>query len=198
MATVAEQQQFNVRKIADSIRRPHETTKTVIDRVRSWADYGILRPVGEKHPGTGKKRRYGPETIVDATFLTAITDLGLAAVRVGHFGGDDKSIIDLCRTAALTVLGGNEQRDMDWMLIISPPSPETGRPSARFDYKVGRPSTTERDDHWLDVPIPSILEGAIVLNLTKIFKPLRSILEVIQPEPPDFPFPGFRLKENTE
>jgi hypothetical protein len=195
MATVAEQQQFNVRKIADSIRRPHETTKTVIDRVRSWADYGILRPVGEKHPGTGKKRRYGPETIVDATFLTAITDLGLAAVRVGHFSGDDASIIDLCRTAALTVLGGNEQRDADWMLIISPPSPETGRSSARFDYVVGRPSA-ERGDDWLDVPVPSILEGAIVLNLTKIFKPLRSILEVIQPEPPGFP--GFRLKENTE
>jgi hypothetical protein len=193
---VKKKPQMNVREIADFVRRPHETTKTVIDRIRSWADYGILRPVGEKHPGTGKKRRYGPETIVDATLLTAITDLGLAAVRVGHFSGDDSSIIDLCRTAALTVLGGNEQRDTDWMLIISPPSPETGRSSARFDYEVGRPST-ERD-HWIDVPMPSILEGAIVLNLTKIFKPLRSILEVIQPEPPGFPFPGFRLKENTE
>jgi hypothetical protein len=96
----------------------------------------------------------------------------------------------------LTVLGDSEQRDVDWMLIISPPSPETGRSSARFAYKVGRPSTTEHDDHWLDVPMPSILEGAIVLNLTKIFKPLRSILEAIRPEPPGFP--GFRLKENTE
>jgi len=128
------------------------------------------------------------------SLLTAITDLGLAAVRVGHFSGDDASIIDLCRTAALTVLGDSEQRDVDWMLIISPPSPETGRPSARFAYEDGRPS--KERDHWLDVPIPSILEGAIVLNLTKIFKPLRSILEVVRPEPPDFPY--FRLKALSE
>ncbi len=191
---MTKQPQMNVREVADWVRRDHETTKTVIDRIRSWADYGILRPVGEKHPGTGKKRRYGADTIVDATLLTAITDLGLAAVRVGHFSGDDASIIDLCRTAALTVLGDSEQRDVDWMLIISPPSPETGRPSARFAYEDGRPS--KERDHWLDVPIPSILEGAIVLNLTKIFKPLRSILEVVRPEPPDFPY--FRLKALSE
>jgi hypothetical protein len=190
---VTKQPHMNVREIADRVRREHETTKTVIDRIRSWADYGLLQPAGEKHPGTGKKRRYGPEIIVDATLLTAITDLGLAAVRVGHFSGDDESIIDLCRTAALTVLGNTEQRDEDWMLIISPPSPEAGRPSARFGYEVGRPS--EERDHWLDVPMPSILAGAIVLNLTQIFKPLRSILEVVRPEPPDFP--SFRLKENT-
>jgi hypothetical protein len=190
---VTKQPHMNVREIADQVRREHETTKTVIDRIRSWADYGILRPVGQKHPGTGKKRRYGPETIVDATLLTAITDLGLAAVRVGHFSGEDESIIDLCRTAALTVLGDSEQRDADWMLIISPPSPEAGLPSARFFYKVAWPSN---EDDFLNVPIPPSLAGAIVLNLTQIFKPLRSILEVVRPEPPDFP--SFRMKALSE
>ena len=192
------QQQFNVREIADRVRREHETTKTVIDRIRSWSDYGILRPVGDKHPGTGKKRRYGPETIVDATLLTAVTDLGLAAVRVGHFSGDDKDVIDLCRTVALTVLGDSEQRDVDWMLVISPPAPDAGRPSARFLSRPARPADEVvglSDPDLLDVRVPASLAGAIVLNLTQIFRPLRSIIEVIS-EPPGPP--GFRLKETGE
>jgi hypothetical protein len=193
---MAKEHQLTVRKIAELIRRPYEEMGTVVDRIRGWSDVGLIKVRGSKFPGTGSKRRYGAEAVIDAMVLTAITDLGLAAVRVGHFSGDDESIIDLCRTAALTVLGDNEQRDAAWMLIISPPSPEAGRSSARFAYKVGRPSTTERDDHWLDVPMPSILESAIILNLTQIFKPLRSILEVVRPEPPGFP--GFRLKENME
>lgn len=189
---MAPQQQFNVREIADRVRRDHETTKTVIDRIRSWADYGILRPVGEKHPGTGKKRRYGADTIVDATLLTAITDLGLAAVRVGHFEGEDKTIIDLCRTAAATVLGDGEQRDANWMLIIIPPAPEAGRPSARFAYEVG--IRAESRAGWIGVPMPSALGGAIVLNLTRIFAPLRSTLDVVQDAQG---FPSFRLKTTT-
>jgi hypothetical protein len=191
VAAVAKQQHLTVREIAELIRRPHEEMTTVVDRIRGWADYGLLKVSGDKHPGTGKKRLYGAGAIVDSVLLTALTDLGLAAVRVGHFSSNNKNIIQLCRQAALTVLGNSDQRDVDWMLILGPPLPG-GRSSASFSYEVAERS----NDGSLSVPVPSSLEGAIVLNLTKIFKPLRSALEVVHPEPPGFPF--FRLKENAE
>jgi hypothetical protein len=116
----AGQKQFNAREIADRIRRPHETTKTVIDRIRSWADYGLLQPAGEKHPGTGKKRRYGPETIIDAIVLTALTDCGLAAVRVGHFAGaDGATLLAYGRRGACEVLDPDKLPGGMTSLVIS-------------------------------------------------------------------------------
>jgi hypothetical protein len=186
-------QKLAVKEIAELIRRDHEEMTTVVDRIRGWSDVGLIKVAGSKFPGTGTKRRYGPEAIVDATLLTALTDLGLAAVRVGHFADENQNIIQLCRTAAWTVLGDNEQRDMDWMLILSPPLPGSGRSSASFSYKVAPPSAEHPGS--LSVPVPSAFDGAIVLNLTRIFRPLRSTLKVV---PSADGFPSLKLKEGKE
>jgi hypothetical protein len=179
---VAEQQQFNVREIADRIQRQHETTKTVIDRIRSWADYGLLEPVGDKHPGTGKKRRYGPATVVDAVVLTALTDLGLAAVRVGHFKGKDgQALLQIGRDGAFKVLTSDDSDEAAHFLIVVPPPPGSSEatsiavstriaphePTDKLGI-VGRPRP--------NVLIPPKAQGAIVLNLTDYFRPLRKVL----------------------
>jgi hypothetical protein len=74
---------YSVRQIADCVRRPHEDMGTVVDRIRGWSDVGLIEVLGSKFPGTGSRRRYGAGAIIDAVILTALTDAGLAAVRVG-------------------------------------------------------------------------------------------------------------------
>jgi hypothetical protein len=178
---VAKQQQRNVREIADLIRRPHETTKTVIDRIRSWADYGLLEPVGDKHPGTGKKRRYGPATVVDAVVLTALTDLGLAAVRVGHFKGKDgEALLQSGRFGACQVLTSEDSEDGAHFLIAIPPPPGTSEDA--IIYRPPRIIAHEPTDEpgiirpRANVLIPPTAQGAIVLNLSEYFRPLRKVL----------------------
>jgi hypothetical protein len=181
---VAEQQQYNVRQIADFVRRPHETTKTVVDRIRSWADYGLLQPVGEKHPGTGKKRRYGPATIIDAAVLTALTDAGLAAVRVGHFqGADGQTVIGFGRMGAAEVYKPENANKKIYLVIAGSPAASVhlntyiaiAGPEAQPDLDLSKPTpfparTTEH------VTVPPYASWSVVLNLNEIFRSFKDVL----------------------
>src|ERR1700686_2448265 len=98
-------QDFSVREIADRVRRPHEEMGTVVDRIRGWSDVGLIPVLGSKFPGTGSRRSYGPEAIIDAVILTALTDAGLAAVRVASFVADNgQTVLSFGRLGACEVL----------------------------------------------------------------------------------------------
>jgi hypothetical protein len=84
---------LTVSEIAERIRRPHEDMRAAGDRIRNWTREGLLNPVGEKHPGTGKVRRYPADTLMEAALLQVITDCtGVAAVAAGELLGEAKRI----------------------------------------------------------------------------------------------------------
>jgi hypothetical protein len=84
---------LTVSEIAERIRRPHEDMRAAGDRIRNWTREGLLNPVGEKHPGTGKVRRYPQSALLEAAFLQVITDCtGVAAVAAGELLGHAKKI----------------------------------------------------------------------------------------------------------
>jgi DNA-binding transcriptional MerR regulator len=75
---------LTVGDIADKIRRPHEDVRIAGDRIRNWTREGLLAPIGEKNPGTGKVRRYPETALRDAALIQVITDCtGVAAVAAG-------------------------------------------------------------------------------------------------------------------
>jgi hypothetical protein len=77
---------ITVSEIAEQIRGRDEDLTVVIDRLRNWTKEGLLRPLGEKNPGTGRKRRYPETAIIDAMLLTVLTDqIGMAAVKTTRF-----------------------------------------------------------------------------------------------------------------
>jgi hypothetical protein len=164
---VAEQQQLTVRKIAELIRRPHEEMGTVVDRIRGWADFGLLEVTGDKHPGTGKKRVYEPAAILDAMVLTALTDAGLAAVRVGHFAAaDGKTVLGFGRTGACRVLDPEKNVRPAFLVIAGPaPSPWT--------VFISEGKTTLNQ-------LPPSAPWSIVLNLAEYFRPLRGIVSAVE------------------
>lgn len=91
---------LTVSEIAERIRRPHEDMRIAGDRIRNWTREGLLVPVGEKNPGTGKVRRYPESALIDAALLQVITDCtGIAAVAAGILLKEARTIFALMKKA---------------------------------------------------------------------------------------------------
>jgi len=155
-----------VRDIAVRIRRPHEDVVTVVDRIRGWTDVGLLKAVGEKHPGTGRKRRYPETTIYDALLLTALLDVGIDAVRATQFHGPGgASILSLGRQAAQEAQEAQSddyQGKVQYLVIL-------GRPGQRGlnAYSV---YWREEEVGAKQVRIVEDAEWSIVLNVSVLLK----------------------------
>src|SRR5262245_37099558 len=60
--------------IAKRIQRPGESLRSAVDRLRNWTKEGIIKPVGDAHPGTGRKKQYAENAAVTAGILQALSD----------------------------------------------------------------------------------------------------------------------------
>jgi hypothetical protein len=77
---------YSVSEIAEKIGRPGEDMRVVGDRIRNWTREGLLTPIGEKNPGTGRSRQYPETALLDALVLTTLTEsVGLQVVKVHGF-----------------------------------------------------------------------------------------------------------------
>ena len=65
---------LTVRDIAQRVQLPGEELRTAVDRVRNWTKEGLIKPVGDIHPGTGRKKRYPEKAAIRAMILQAIAD----------------------------------------------------------------------------------------------------------------------------
>ena len=156
----------SVREIADRVRRPHEEMGTVVDRIRGWSDVGLIEVLGSKFPGTGSRRSYGPEAIIDAVILTALTDAGLAAVRVASFVSDKgQTVLSFGRQGACEVLDPRKKGRPTFLVICGPaPSPST------VFISYGETKLTQ---------LPPGAPWTIILNLTEYFRPLRGVVNAV-------------------
>jgi DNA-binding transcriptional MerR regulator len=50
------------------------------ERIRHWTREGLLLPVNQHHAGTGRHRRYSPDTSYEAAVLNALANAGLQLV----------------------------------------------------------------------------------------------------------------------
>ena len=66
--------------VARHIQRPGEPRIAAVDRFRNWAKMGLIKPTGERNPGTGRKKRYSKSAVLEAILLQTLTDaLGSSA-----------------------------------------------------------------------------------------------------------------------
>jgi hypothetical protein len=85
---------LTVRDIAKRIRRDDEDLEVVVNRLRNWTKEGLLQFSGNKHPGSGKSRLYPPRAVIDALVLSALTAMGIPAVRIGGDAGPYASVLN--------------------------------------------------------------------------------------------------------
>jgi len=101
---------ITVREIAERIRRPGEDLIKVVDRLRNWTDEDLLTPMGEKNPGTGKRRLYPKSAIVDALVLSVLTDaVGMHAVTGRSFAKLFKTAKSELQTDILATVGAGQR-----------------------------------------------------------------------------------------
>jgi hypothetical protein len=50
------------------------------ERIRHWTREGLLLPIDQHHAGTGRHRRYSPDTSYDAAVLNALANAGIQLV----------------------------------------------------------------------------------------------------------------------
>jgi hypothetical protein len=60
--------------IARRIQRPGEDLQVAIDRLRHWTKAGLIKPVGDAHPGTGRPKQYSKKAAVRAMIVQALSD----------------------------------------------------------------------------------------------------------------------------
>jgi DNA-binding transcriptional MerR regulator len=57
-----------------------DTPAAMSERIRHWTREGLLVPVDRHHAGTGRHRRYDPDTSYEAAVLNALSSAGLQLV----------------------------------------------------------------------------------------------------------------------
>jgi hypothetical protein len=175
-----------VREIASLIRRPQEELDTVVERIRAWTDLGLIKSIGRKSPGTGRKRRYGASATIDALVLTALTDAGLAAIRVGNFQGvDGQTVMQMGRLGAAAVFDRARGGQKVYLVIAGSPTASIHTTYVAYSGYGQQPVNTEIDlskpvpfaaltpEH---VKLPPDASWSVVLHLNEIFRGLRGIV----------------------
>jgi hypothetical protein len=75
VAPITARSSLTARDIAQHLRRGDEPLSAAVDRFRNWTKMGLIKPVGELHPGTGRKKRYSPAALLEAVLLQSVLDL---------------------------------------------------------------------------------------------------------------------------
>jgi DNA-binding transcriptional MerR regulator len=68
---------FTVSQIARQVASTPERRVAVMERIRHWTREGLIAPVGEKNPGTGRHRRYDENAVAAIAVLNAVASLGI-------------------------------------------------------------------------------------------------------------------------
>ena len=76
---------LTVAQLADVIGRPDADRAAVVERLRTWTDAGLLKPAGERNPGTGKPRQYDDAVAFDAAILNSLADAGFPIGKARYF-----------------------------------------------------------------------------------------------------------------
>jgi hypothetical protein len=74
---------LTVGEVARRIKDEDESIEVVTHRLRSWTKEGVLKPLGDKRPGTGKRLRYSERSLIDAAILSRLArHYGIWATKV--------------------------------------------------------------------------------------------------------------------
>jgi hypothetical protein len=100
----------------ENLRRDEDLT-VAVDRLRWWTKIGAIKPIGQKHPGTGSRRRYRPVAILEMAFLQALADVGVEAR--GKRGAETQTALFILRSHLAPFLEPDMAPTEKPLLVIS-------------------------------------------------------------------------------
>ena len=76
---------FTVAAMAELIRNDDVDPAAAIERLRTWTTEGLLTPLGDRNPGSGKHRTYDESSAYDAAILNNLADAGFPIGKQRYF-----------------------------------------------------------------------------------------------------------------
>jgi hypothetical protein len=139
---------LTVSDLVDCIQRDGENHTTVADRIKGWAQEGLLQLLGERNPGTGSRRTYSAQAVSDVLILTALNDWRIPATKYRDFIDQGRLAIEEAR----------ERHPKPVYLVIVREGKETPEQIASIRYDEQFPSQS--------------MESALILNITLMLERL--------------------------
>jgi hypothetical protein len=174
---------LTVGQIAKLVREPVEKPKAVVDRLRSWTKEGLIKPLGRKRPGRGRKRLYSNRALLDAAILSRLAKYyGLWAPRVLRLFD---SALDLAFKELVKAQYVPEHQDV-YLFVGTMIEGQRKKPSKPWEVKSAiayvnsvtrsRPINADpppKRDH----PPFAFMDDGLFINLTRLFERLGVPLE---------------------
>jgi DNA-binding transcriptional MerR regulator len=177
---------LTVGEVARRIQGPDEDFAVVVDRLRNWTKEGLLKPIGDKNPGTGRARRYSEGSVIDALVLSTLTEaLNIPAVEVAKMrDAEKKTVLQLARMAAERFDEIERAGGWCWLAVHRRWPHERLRPGVspftvilyetKNIYAPAEPGKAARLERSFEaIDIPNWSTASVVLNLTPLFRHLR-------------------------
>ena len=73
-------------EMAERIRGEGDDHAALVAKLKTWVKEGLIEAVGEKNPGTGNRRTYDEQALINAAVLHAVSSqAGMSATRAAGF-----------------------------------------------------------------------------------------------------------------
>ena len=138
--------------IAGKLNAEGAAERLMFDRVRHWTREGLLSPVGDKNPGTGRARLYDKSAVRKARVLNSLTECGVT-VRSLHV---INNFLDSKAAEWLTKTAGSS--DLVYLVI------QKFRWIEKRDMQIRH---LARGDNMAELMFGKTVEYAIVVDLTQ-------------------------------
>lgn len=156
---------ITVKDLARWVSRPAEDQGVVIARLRNWTKEGLLSPVGEPNPGTGRARLYDDGAILRALVLTALSDLGVPAIRSKQLSSGEAPFFQLVEFGFGQIADLERRGAQKDVLLIFNSNPLSTHRAAIIE--------ADRTDRKLHIQLPQSLDACVVLNLSAMLRDVR-------------------------
>jgi DNA-binding transcriptional MerR regulator len=85
---------LTVSEIAEILEQPGRRV-SLVERIRHWTREGLIRPIGQKNPGTGRHRQYDEFALLDVALLNVLANFGLQVGQQQKVVNQVKELYDL-------------------------------------------------------------------------------------------------------
>lgn len=168
-------QTFTLKQVAERVSRTKEPEdiERLMRQIRHWTLCDLMLPVGGKHTGTGRSRRYDADEVRVAAVLAELTRYGMTVTLLDGMREGWSDQMRMWREATSSTEPIFYEVVWDEYTMMCKPNYGRIELISRESDRVGSRKLQDgaEDDEWPQGSIfnPANIESGIVLNLTKIF-----------------------------
>jgi DNA-binding transcriptional MerR regulator len=155
---------LTVSEIAAMLEDAPERRSTLVERIRHWTREGLLQPIGEKNPGTGRHREYETDALIDVAVLNLLANLGLQV-------GQQQRFVEFARE----IYSANKKNHADWGEVFLAISSHAGEKPKFVMLFTDKGTDIGSEAHLSEFYATS--DAFVIINIGRIYKNVTQKIE---------------------